>query len=74
MCPWIISLNIYCWIYYGKAMISIQEQIAQKILAHGELINQSFNSDDIHHGQELLRLWVMKIIEDCVNIARSTGV
>ena len=55
-------------------MISIQEQIAQKILAHGELINQSFNSDDIHHGQELLRLWVMKIIEDCVNIARSTGV
>ena len=46
-------------------------RICDKISEYKNTIEASLDSDDLHHGTELLRLWIQKTIDDCMTIIRK---
>jgi hypothetical protein len=49
-------------------------RIYDKILQYKEGLDKSLDNDDLHHGTELLRLWIQKIIDDCLAIIREESI
>jgi len=43
--------------------------IANEIMQYGERLESTLDNDDIHHGTELLKLWVKGVIIGCRDIA-----
>lgn len=44
------------------------DTLVYRIEEYRTILNNSFESDDIHHGQQLLRLWCMNVIDECIKI------
>lgn len=58
-------------IHCQNSMPAIRNLVADHILQYKESLLQSFESpEEVHHGAELLKLWIKTIASDCEEIAR----